>query len=169
MPDTCYVLGDIPCPSCQEPLLEAVRCQWGVVPNHKHYRIGDAVRWMKDCDGSIIKPFTIREDENGRLAWNCGDPAYRAVVLLDIDLALRNTTVDCPRCGTRLAEVIAVVRDGIFQEVRALNETAADKLLGDSAGKLNIIIVREDGTYWPREDWWDIDLVYVDDNRVPAI
>ncbi len=169
MPDACHVLGDIRCPTCDKQMLEAVRCQWGIVPCHAHYRLGDAVRWMKDRDGLIVKSFTIREDDNGKLRWNCGGPEYSNVILLDVDLALRNTQITCPNCRTRIQEVIAVVHDGVFREVRALDEAAADRLLGTSAGKADIVIVREDGTFWPREDWFEGGPVYVDEDKVPAI
>ena len=111
----------------------------------------------------------MREDDNGELYWNCGSPEFSNVILLDVDRALRGVPpIVCPHCQTPTHEVVAVVKDGVFREVRALLEAEADRLLGSAAGNANVVVVRDDGTYWPREDWFGLSGAFAE-GKVPSV
>lgn len=131
--------------------------QWGAVPvrpdNRIDYHIGDRLRWMRSCDGAVVEPFVVCADEDGREWWNCGNPDFPNVILLDMYLALNYVEpVQCDTCGFRGHQVIAVVRNGIFADVCVLDEQGSNRLLGEKAGKTCAIVVREDGSYWFQED-----------------
>jgi hypothetical protein len=67
---------------------------------------------------------------------------------------------DCAACHTKIAAAIAVVRGGVFEEVRALDDAEVNRIVGASRGKADSVIVRDDGSYWPCEDWYDKTIVY---------
>jgi hypothetical protein len=66
----------------------------------------------------------------------------------------------CPVCNAGFVGGVVLVRDGVFHQVLALRDGDVDRILGPYRGKADIVIVREDGTYWPREDWFDKTLEY---------
>jgi len=97
---------------------------------------------------------------HGRHRWNCGDPLAANVILFDIDLYPNDGLIECTGCHACIAAEVAVVCDGVFRELRALDDSQMNRILGLSRGKANIVIVRDDGSYWPREDWYDKTITY---------
>jgi hypothetical protein len=99
----------------------------------------------------------------GRYRWNCGDPSYRDVLLFDVlfDSDVFTKDTHCPNCNTPIAAGMAKVCDGVFEGIYALTDSGANSLLGASRGKADIVVVRDDGSLWPREDWYDVPLDYV--------
>jgi hypothetical protein len=114
------------------------------------YELGDEVEWLTDLNGAVVPPFSYL----GRY-WNCGEPQFRNVIALDLNMWVDGYPTRCPTCGTTVAGSAAVVRDGVFREILVLTEAEHDRILGASAGKADIVIVREDGSLWPRDDWHD--------------
>ena len=160
MPDTVRVHGEIKCPTCGTPVLNSARFQWGIVPGLTR-EVGDSVQWLRDSGGQIAHPFRLQSVGQGRWQWNCGSPEYRNVILFDLDVFTGNHVLECPKCGTKIAALIAIVRSDKFTEIRALLAPEVHQLLGASFGKADIVIVRDDGTYWPRDDWHDHRVEYV--------
>lgn len=155
MPDTALVNGRGLCPACGANVLHAVRCQWGVVP-HSPYELGE-VAWLRDAGGRIIRPFGLHEVRPNEWQWNCGDPQYLNVILFDVlfDVDVLTQNCRCPDCHTGIVGGAAVVAGGCFKEILALTDADVDRILGASRGRAEIVIVRDDGTFWPREDWYD--------------
>jgi hypothetical protein len=135
------------------------------VPNT--YHIGDEVNWLTDRSGVIVEPFTFRSCGDRLSNWNCGDPQYRNLILFDLDIVWGDSEGLCLHCKTELAAMVAIVRQGVFHEVRALLKDDYDAILGGVRGKVDIVIIREDGSYWPREDWYDHPLKYVPESCDP--
>jgi len=156
MPDTSFVKGHAECPVCGALVLEGVRCQWGELPGVK-YAIGDEVKWLRGEDGQAFPSFVLHKIEDGKWRWNCGDSLYHDVILFDVlfEADVFTQGYRCPKCATRISAGIAVVREGRFSEIRAILDDEVTRILGASRGKADIVIIREDGTYWPREDWND--------------
>ena len=156
MPDTVFVNGQGLCPVCGTKVLNGVRCQWGAVPNLQ-YELGDSVTWMRDAGGQVIRPFRLHHVSPDRWQWNCGDPQYLNAILFDalFDADVFTQNCMCGNCGTRIAGGAAVVAGGRFKEVWALASADVDRILGSSRGRADIVIVRGDGTFWPRDDWYD--------------
>ena len=156
MPDTATVKGQGLCPACGTTVLVEVRCQWGIIPG-AHYNIGDPVMWLRDGNGEIVQPFVLCEVGRGTWRWNSGEPRYHNVILFD---ALFTSDVltkgyRCRNCGEKIAAGVAIVNRGLFQEIRALSNAGVDDILGKSRDKAEIVIIRDDGSYWVREDWYD--------------
>lgn len=153
MPDKSTVYGRGLCPQCGKVAVEYVRIQWGSVPNLT-YSIGKPVIWVTDNAGNVVPPFTFYGFDEWHLQWNCGSPEYKNVIVFDWN-EYDFYKLDCPHCGEHIAGGAAVVRDGAFAEILALREADVVRILGDHRGKADIVIIRENGTYWPREDWYD--------------
>src|SRR5262249_46520889 len=109
MPDTAVLCGEILCPVCGTQVLDSIRCQWGMVPGAR-YEIGDPVAWLRDATGQVIRPFTL-VNLDGKWHWNCGDPSFANVAILDEDVYPGNVHVQCHACKTVLAAGIAIVRN----------------------------------------------------------
>ena len=122
--------------------------------------MGDAVEWLRDSGGAIVPPYVLIDVGHGRHRWNCGDPLAANVILFDIDLYPNDGLIECTGCHACIAAEVAVVCDGVFRELRALDDSQMNRILGLSRGKANIVIVRDDGSYWPREDWYDKTITY---------
>ena len=158
VPDSAYVKGEAFCPNCGALVANDIRCQWGAVPGSR-YAIGDPVTWLRDDQQSIITPYTLIDVAPGVRRWNCGDPRVQHVLLFDLDSYGGDIHVRCGACQTPVA-VVAVVRNGVFQQLRALDDAEARRILGPSREKANAVIVRDDGSFWPREDWFDKTVEY---------
>jgi hypothetical protein len=154
VPDILRLNGPAPCPGCGDRLVNCVRCQWGMLPGGD-YEIGDGVKWLLDARGTPVPPFTLREDPRLGHRWNCGDPQFRNVIALDLNMWVDGYPTRCPKCGTEVVGSAAVVRDGVFREILVLTQAERDRILGPSVGKASIVIVRDDGSFWPRDDWDD--------------
>jgi hypothetical protein len=165
MPDSAFVTGNAYCPACGQHVLKGLRCQWGALPMPE-YALGSQVDWIRDAKGEIVPPYVLVEVGAHRRRWNCGDPEVSHVILFDLDIYSGNYQVECAACHTKIAAAIAVVRGGVFQEVRALDDAEVNRIVGASRGKADIVIVRDDGSYWPREDWYDKTIDYRPDIAV---
>jgi hypothetical protein len=159
MPDSAFVTGNAHCPACGQHVLKGLRCQWGVLPLAE-YTVGDEVGWLRDAGGAIVPPYVLVDVSPGKRRWNCGDPQASHVILFDLDIYPGNYQVECAACHTKIAAAVAVVRDGAFREIRVIDDGEVSRILGPSRGKADIVIVREDGSYWPREDWYDKTILY---------
>lgn len=159
MPDKAHIMGDVFCPTCGEKAWDYVLGQWGVLPSST-YSLGDEVRWLRDEQGGIVPPFRLITVAPRAPRWNCGDPQFQNVILFDIVTDWTAGECQCPKCHGGFVGSVAVVCDGVFRQVLALKDGEVNRILGSSRGKANIVVVREDGTYWPREDWFDKTLEY---------
>lgn len=166
MPDTARVIGEVKCPSCRTPLLNSIRCQWGAVPGIE-YRLGDPVKWMRNPSGAVVQPFKLIEVSPKSWQWNYGDPRVSNVILFDEDVYTGNHRLECPACKAVIAACIASVHSGVFEKVAALESPDVDRILGGSRGKANVAVVhpagdtQPEGTFEPREDWFDHPIEYV--------
>jgi hypothetical protein len=160
MPDTARLCGCIVCPRCGTHLLNSIRVSWGCVPGLT-YQVGDRVRWLQDPAGRAVKAFELRNVAKlDLLLWNCGDPKYPDVDVFDEDVYTGNHQLVCGQCGLEIAGCVASVRDGIFQGALCLESAEVDRILGASRGCANIAVIGDAGRIIPREDWWDVSLVY---------
>jgi len=159
MPDSACVTGEGFCPACGAPLLDYMRCQWGALPGST-YTLGEPVVWLRDATQAIIEPYTLVDVAPGIRRWNCGDPQFRNVILFDLDSYGGDRHLECAACRNSEATAVAIVRNGVFQQIRVLDDAEADRILGTSRGKANIVIVRDDESFWPREDWFDKTITY---------
>lgn len=162
MSDTATIFAHVTCPRCDKHLLNSVRCSWGSVPGME-YKVGDPVQWLRDEFGNLIKPFELRKTGPRSWRWNCGDPRFTDVYVFDEDVYTGNHQLVCPACGTKVAACIAHVRSGAFQQVRAVEGSEVDRILGDSRDRANVAILNEDGSFVPREDWFDCPVEYKKD------
>jgi hypothetical protein len=153
MADTVRVVGRVHCPRCDLPLLNSARFRWGAVPGWTS-DLGSESVWARDAQDRPYLPFIIVFID-GQPMWNNGDPRCRHVILLDEDVYGLKQELICHECNSRVAAVICTVRDGFYREMYALEEDEVADLVGASIGKASVIVVRDDGSYWPREDWWD--------------
>jgi hypothetical protein len=90
--------------------------------------------------------------------YNIGDPRCAKVILLDEQVYSQRQEINCPGCGMRIAAVTCTVQDGIYRSMSAVDEAALAALIGTSRDKANCIVVLEDGSLIPREDWYDMPL-----------
>jgi hypothetical protein len=159
MPDAAFIAGKASCPAYGRQVLDGLRCQWGALPLAE-YALGDEVRWLRDTGGSIVPPYVLIDVSPGVRRWNCGDPQVSNVNLFDLDVNPGNGPAECTASHARIAAAVAIVRRGVFREVRAIDDAEVDRILGPSRGKADIVMVREDGSHWPREDWYDKTIEY---------
>jgi hypothetical protein len=151
MPRYATVFADLTCPSCHEHVDDRLEVQWGRIP--AAYRLGDAVKWRRDAKGRIVEPFTLRP---GQDSWNCGDPAARNALLLDVNAYRSELKPRCPRCNVPLDGGFVRVVNGRFAEARLLLEGELVTLVGRGRDiDCNIFVVADDGTIDPRPDWTD--------------
>jgi hypothetical protein len=159
MPDFARINGEVRCPACGTKVWDHIRCQWGVLPLSA-YAVGDPVSWLRDAQGFTVPPYTLTDLVPNVSQWNCGDPQYENVILFDLDIYAAGGKFSCLACEAGIAAGVVVVKQGIFQELVALDDAKVDCILGASRGRADIVIVREDGTYWPRDDWFDRPIEY---------
>ena len=160
MPDTATIFSKVLCPRCGMHVLNQVRCSWGCVPGME-YRVGERVQWLRSSSGSVIPSFKILQVAPKAWQWNCGGPEFSNVIVFDEDIYTGNHELECPSCKTRIAACVAVVRDGIFEKILALESPEVDRILGASLGRAHVAIVQADGSYYPREDWFDCPVEYI--------
>jgi len=159
MPDGAWVIAKIPCPNCGLVLTDSGYFQWGAVPGQgRTYEIGDAVRWVRDENGSLVPPFTLRSVDS---QWNCGDPACTKVVILDVHCSTGVGTLTCENCRATIAAIAAFIDEGKFQRVAALTRQELVAIFGTSVGKTDIATSSDGETYIPREDWYDHPIKYI--------
>lgn len=154
MPDAARIVGDIVCPACRLKILDSARFQWGAVPGAS-YQVGDDVVWLRDDGGAIAPSFKLYSLPQGVWRWNCGDSQLEHVIVFDEDVYTKNHILACPHCHEVAAALVAIVRNGKIDAVTALSDKEVDQILGDDRDKANIVAVNEDGSYWPRVDWYD--------------
>lgn len=159
MPDTSTIFAKILCPQCGVHLLNSMRCSWGEVPGQE-YKVGDNVKWLYDKSGNLVKPFELRKLGPNMWRWNCGSPSFQNVFVFDEDVYAGNHRLSCPSCGAKICACVAIVRNDIFQDVLALQSLGVDQILGRSRGRANVALDNLDGTYSPREDWFDCPIEY---------
>lgn len=159
MPEACELIADVTCPACGATTDlpgGVVRFHWGRVPHT--YRPGDAVRWLRGADGELVPPFRVIV-ERGRLGrrlhatYNFGDPACRSLYAFDDDP--HEPDLACGSCGTEFVGVAAQVEDGVIVRAVAFTEATARERLGAPAPPAHIVVIREDGSPWPRPEWDD--------------
>jgi len=161
MPDSAFVKGEAYCPACGQCELTHLRCQWGVLPRPgSEYALGDKVAWLRDSSGSIVPPYVLVGVGPNNFHWNCGDPQVENVILFDLEIYANDGQIECATCHAHFVALVAVVRDGVFREIRSLDDAEVNRILGASRGTANIVIIRDDGSYWPREDWYDKAIEY---------
>lgn len=165
MPDPILVCDNVYCPKCGTQVLKWTRVQWGVVPR-SDYNIGDEVEWLKDKDGLILPSFKLYSvGKDGKKYYNCGDPLIKNVILFDMDFYMdfrfEKHSIICHGCAVKIVDAITIIMDGKFKEIKALLDEDVEKILGASRGKADIVVIRDDGSYWPREDWYDHPVEYV--------
>lgn len=154
MPDAARIFGNIVCPVCRVKILDSARFQWGAVPGES-YQLGDDVRWLRDDLGAIAPSFKLFSLPRGVWQWNCGDSRLEHVIVFDEDVYTKNHVLECPHCHEVSAALVAIIRNGKIGAVTALSEKEIDHILGHDRDKAHIVAVREDGTYWPRVEWYD--------------
>jgi hypothetical protein len=159
MPDTATVFAKIECPRCGQHLLDSMRFSWGEVPGRK-YRIGDSVGWLCDASGKCVAPFQLRKFMQNTWRWNFGSPDFPNVHVFDEDIYAGNHRLACPSCEMEINACAIVVRNGTLQKAIALESSSIDRILGSSRGLANVAIDNLDGTYSPREDWFDCPVVF---------
>jgi hypothetical protein len=166
MPDTVRVVGTVHCPECGLPLLGSARFRWGAVPGWET-DLGCESVWTRDEQDRPYLPFILVPFEERTWMWNYGDPRFRHVILLDTDLYYCQQRLDCSRCQTEIVAVGCTVKDGFYREIYGLTDARLDALLGSARDHADCVVVADDGSYWPREDWFD-DLPLVTLEKVPA-
>jgi hypothetical protein len=160
MPDFAYVKGNGYCPTCNTHLLNGLRVQWGGLPSPA-YSIGDSVSWLLDRAGRIRPSFQLFKNIQGNHQWNCGDPQFKNVILLDGDIygemmKYNEKEIACPKCGLVIAAGSVTVRDGRFAEIRALSVSQLESMGFRRHTDFYIAVVRPDESLWIRDDWGDI-------------
>jgi hypothetical protein len=154
VPDSLLLRGEIACPDCATPLLNSARFQWGEVPGLV-YELRDPVRWLHDEHGRVVEPFTLHRTSEFGWQWNCGDTDWTNVILFDLDIYTGNHQLICQECHKPIAAISCSIRDGVFDSMDALPSADVESILGGSRVKTDIVFVRADGSYWPRDDWYD--------------
>ena len=160
MSDSAKIVGSILCPCCRTKILNSARFQWGAVPGTS-YEIGEDIRWLRDSLGAIAPSFKLYSLQQGGWQWNCGDPQFKNVILFDEDVYTKNHILEYPKCYEVLAALVAIVENGKISAVTALLEQEVDQILGNKRDSAHIVVVRDDGAYWLREDWYDHAIEYV--------
>lgn len=161
MPESARFFADIQCSKCGTHLLNSARFQWGVVP-WPSYRAGESIRWLRDGTGNSVEPFRIGELGPTQYVWNCGLSTCRNVLLLDEDFYFGNHKLACVICESAIVAVIAKIVEGRFVSACAATAPEVSEILGMSVNKAKIVIVGDDGSLLPREDWFDHALHFVD-------
>lgn len=154
MSDAVRIIGDIFCPRCHVTILNSARFQWGAVPGVT-YEIGDDVIWLRDDGGAIAPSFKLYSLQRGAWQWNCGDSQVKNVIVFDEDVYTKNHILECPHCHEVSAALVAIVENGKIHAVTALLGKEVDEILGHDRDNAHIVVVQDDGTYWPRVDWYD--------------
>lgn len=157
MPDTVRIVGRVPCANCDRPLLDAAVFQWGAVPGWE-CDLGKEAIWVRNDDNRPYFPFVVVFVDGKYPMYNIGDPRCANVVLLDEQVYSEQQALSCPDCGIRVAAVTCTVQDGIYQSMNAVDDAGLAALIETSRGKANCVVVMEDGSLMPREDWYDMPL-----------
>lgn len=118
-----FVRSDRVCPSCHSALEwpDLVEFWWGLCPAKLDipeyiYDIGDAIRWRRCVDGSIL-PWTRFRDGSA----NVGDPSSADQVLVDTD-PKSDFPGRCPTCGVDFAGTIVCIRGGVIIRAGLVSE-----------------------------------------------
>lgn len=154
MPDTARVYARIVCPKCGAHLLNSARFVWGAVPSPE-YGVGDAVQWLCDQFGNAVSPFELRKVGLQYFQWNFGGAEFSNANVFDEDLYPGNQHLSCLGCGAEIAACMALIRDGIFKDVLALESFEVARILGEASGRANVVVIDDEGRFLPREDWFD--------------
>lgn len=150
MPSFADLDVDLECPSCGCYLTNLVRFQWGKVPCR--YSIGDRIRWIKKRDGTVVAPFVLVERASN---WNCGNPTYEDLIVLDSFLYDPNIESRCRGCSMAIEGIGVSIRRGVIEDAEVLSHGRLLKMVGEERPFPDIIVVKEDGSLWPRRDWID--------------
>lgn len=162
MPDTVKIYAKIECPQCGIHLLNSVRCSWGAVPGLE-YKLGDDVKWLRGAAGDIVGAFELQKVGKNLWRWNCGGPDTPNVDVFDEDIYTGNHHVVCHGCGAEVAACVVVVRENKFVRILAIEASDVDAILGASKGRASVAVLNDDGSFSPREDWFDCPVVYKSD------
>jgi hypothetical protein len=157
MPDFSDVETTALCLQCGEQTSVpsgVIKFQWGKVPHN--YKVNDAIVWLEDKSHNIVPSFTLVHKHGlfGISAvWNCGDPQYKNLYVFDSDPHV--TQYQCSRCNKPLEGLAVEIRNGLIVQGVGFGKSDMEQKFGTVSAPANIIIIRDDGTYWAREDWDD--------------
>jgi hypothetical protein len=168
VPDCAKFLAEIVCPRCSAHLLNSVRCSWGAVPGAA-YRLGDAIRWLHDQSGDVVRPFELPALGPKLWQWNCGSPDFANVELFDEDIYPGNHRLACSTCDLQATAYVASVRGGLVQAIRIVVGEDVDRILGASRDRSHVAQAGQDGSYTPGEDWFDHPVIKCSPPMPPAL
>jgi len=90
-----------------------------------------------------------------RWQWNYGDPDCKHVILFDEDVYTGHWRLECLECHIQIRAISVVVLDGVFESISALEDANIDSILGGARHRASAVIVGDDGSYLPQQEWFD--------------
>lgn len=156
MPQYCVLKVDLNCFNCGRKVDDKLEFQWGKVP--ENYAIGNKIKWLKEKSGAYLPPFVLYERKN---SWNCGDPKFQNLLILDCNVYAPGTKNICPLCHIQIASAGIKIKDTVISNAFTLSANKLVEILGDYVGRADILIVQTDGTLIPRDDWFNPTIRYV--------
>jgi hypothetical protein len=161
MPDFAILeLEKVTCPNCNKLTGVPdgiVKFQWGKIPHN--YRLGQKIVWLTDAEGNIRPAFNLIQKKWlfwSHFAYNCGEPRYADLFVFDSDPNFSGFL--CSECGMNIDVLVLKIEGGVIKRVLALREHDFEPVLGLTVAKTDVLIIREDGSLWPRYDWEDAPL-----------
>ena len=153
MPNYSTVEIKVFCPSCGrffEPPAGIISFQWGAIP--ERYNEGDAIRWLRDKDGSVCPPFRLYGDPD-HLRWNFGDPSITNLLAFDVDPNLWE--FECSHCRTVFPTAAVEIREGRIVSARTYSADDTRALFDRDPSELAIVEIGADGKFIVHDEWFD--------------
>ena len=161
MPSFATVNAKLNCWNCEGQIDTAVSIQWGKVPSH--YQLGDPIEWF-EIEGVVVPPFL---QVGCQSYWNFGDAQVTSLLVLDQYIYSSNA-IEAPKCliCDKPIELAAVHIEGnVVVSVNAYSKQGFNEMLGftRASTREEIFVLRNDGRYEAREEWYDHPIKYVED------
>jgi hypothetical protein len=152
----------VSCPSCDREISrrggETAFC-WGSSKEH-YWGEGSEIRWLRDRRGTPLPPFTWSGRRGplrlGDPRFNFGDPAFVDLFAFDPEVSAEPPESRwCHACDEPYDHIAVVIRVGVIERVKVFTRGEVARTFGPSAPRADTVLIRDDGTPWPRPDWDD--------------